>query len=97
MSSDRSALLKRNLASPVTGVEEVFDVQVLPRTISPHISGPRADRDTGRPLRTVPAPCAPLAPAKPVFQHLASVPRPKLGYIRWAGEDDGGERYRSSE
>ena len=45
---------KRILASPVTGVEEVFDVQVLPGTISPHFPGPRADRDTGRPLRTVP-------------------------------------------
>src|SRR5262249_37682516 len=47
---------KRNLASPVTGVEQVFDVQVLPGTISPHISAPRADRDTGRPRRTVPPP-----------------------------------------
>ncbi len=47
---------KRHLASPVTGVEEVFDVQVLPGTISPHISGPWADRDTGRPLWTVPPP-----------------------------------------
>src|SRR5262245_33237222 len=47
---------KRNVASPVTGVEAVFDVQVQSGTISPHISGPRADRDTGRPLRTVPPP-----------------------------------------
>src|SRR5262249_9010036 len=44
---------KRNRASPITGVEEVFDVQVLPGTISPHISGPRTDRDAGRPLLTV--------------------------------------------
>jgi len=39
-----------------TGVEEVFDVQVLPGIISPHISGPWAERDTGRPLWTVPPP-----------------------------------------
>jgi uncharacterized protein (TIGR03032 family) len=39
-----------------TGVEEVFDVQVLPEIISPHISGPWAERDTGRPLWTVPPP-----------------------------------------
>jgi hypothetical protein len=71
--------LKRIFASPVAGAEEVFDVQMLPGTISQHISGPRADRDTSLPLRTAPAPCAPLAPAKPVFLHLASVPRPKLG------------------
>jgi hypothetical protein len=56
VSSDRRALPNRNLASPVTGVEEVFDVQVLPGTISPHISGPRVDRDTGQPLWTVPPP-----------------------------------------
>jgi uncharacterized protein (TIGR03032 family) len=37
-----------------TGVEEVFDVQVLPGIISPHISGPLAERDTGRPFWTVP-------------------------------------------
>ncbi len=37
-----------------TGVEEVFDVQVLPQIVSPHISGPWADRDTGRPFWTVP-------------------------------------------
>ena len=37
-----------------TGVEEVFDVQVLPNILSPHISGPGADRDTGQPLWTVP-------------------------------------------
>ena len=48
--------VKRHLASPVTGMEEVFNVQVLPGTVSPHISGPWADRDTGRPLWTVPPP-----------------------------------------
>ena len=37
-----------------TGVEEVFDVQVLPETICPYISGPWAQRDTGRPFWTVP-------------------------------------------
>jgi uncharacterized protein (TIGR03032 family) len=39
-----------------TGVEEVFDVQVLPEIISPYISGPWAERDSGRPLWTVPPP-----------------------------------------
>ena len=39
-----------------TGVEEVFDVQVLPEIIFPHISGPWAERDTGRPFWTVPPP-----------------------------------------
>jgi uncharacterized protein (TIGR03032 family) len=38
----------------VTGVEEVFDVQVLPGMSSPYISGPWAERDTGQPLWTVP-------------------------------------------
>ena len=37
-----------------TGVEEVFDVQVLPGTVSPYISGPSAEQDTGQPLWTVP-------------------------------------------
>jgi uncharacterized protein (TIGR03032 family) len=37
-----------------SGVEEVFDVQVLPNILSPHISGPWAERDTGQPLWTVP-------------------------------------------
>jgi hypothetical protein len=36
------------------GVEEVFDVQVLAGITYPHISGPWAERDTGRPLWTVP-------------------------------------------
>src|SRR5262245_15339284 len=31
---------KRNPASPVTGVDEVLDVEVLTGTISPHSSGP---------------------------------------------------------
>jgi uncharacterized protein (TIGR03032 family) len=37
-----------------TGVEEVFDVQVLPGITSPYVSGPWAERDTGQPLWTVP-------------------------------------------
>jgi uncharacterized protein (TIGR03032 family) len=38
----------------VTGVEEVFDVQVLPGIRSPYLSGPWTERDTGQPLWTVP-------------------------------------------
>jgi len=37
-----------------TGVEEIFDVQVLPGIMSPYISGPAADKDAGQPLWTVP-------------------------------------------
>jgi uncharacterized protein (TIGR03032 family) len=37
-----------------SGVEEVFDVQVLPGITFPHVSGPWAERDTGQPLWTVP-------------------------------------------
>jgi hypothetical protein len=37
-----------------TGVEEIFDVQVLPGIAFPYISGPWAERDTGQPLWTVP-------------------------------------------
>jgi uncharacterized protein (TIGR03032 family) len=37
-----------------TGVEEIFDVQVLPGVMSPYISGPAATQDTGEPLWTVP-------------------------------------------
>jgi uncharacterized protein (TIGR03032 family) len=37
-----------------TGVEEIFDVQVLPGTTFPYVSGPWAERDTGQPLWTVP-------------------------------------------
>jgi len=37
-----------------TGVEEVFDVQVLPGIVFPYISGPSAAKDTGEPLWTVP-------------------------------------------
>jgi uncharacterized protein (TIGR03032 family) len=36
------------------GIEEIFDVQVLPGITLPFISGPWADRDTGQPLWTVP-------------------------------------------
>jgi uncharacterized protein (TIGR03032 family) len=38
----------------LTGVEEVFDVQVLPEITFPYVSGPGAERDTGQPLWTVP-------------------------------------------
>jgi len=37
-----------------TGVEEIFDVQALAGTTFPYVSGPWAQRDTGRPLWTVP-------------------------------------------
>jgi len=37
-----------------TGVEEIFDVQVLPGLVSPYVSGPAADKDVGQPLWTVP-------------------------------------------
>lgn len=37
-----------------TGVEEIFDVQVLPGMMSPFVSGPAAEKDTGQPLWTVP-------------------------------------------
>jgi uncharacterized protein (TIGR03032 family) len=38
----------------LSGVEEIFDVQVLPGITFPYISGPWAERDTGQPLWTVP-------------------------------------------
>jgi hypothetical protein len=37
-----------------TGVEEIFDVQLLPGIMSPYISGPSATTDTGQPLWTIP-------------------------------------------
>ncbi len=37
-----------------TGVQEIFDIQVLPGITFPYISGPFAERDTGRPLWTTP-------------------------------------------
>jgi uncharacterized protein (TIGR03032 family) len=37
-----------------TGIEEIFDVQVLPGIVSPYISGPAAEKDTGAPLWTIP-------------------------------------------
>jgi uncharacterized protein (TIGR03032 family) len=37
-----------------TGVEEIFDVQVLPGITFPYVSGPWAERDTGQPLWTIP-------------------------------------------
>ncbi len=37
-----------------SGVEEIFDVQVLPGLVSPYVSGPAAETDTGQPLWTVP-------------------------------------------
>lgn len=36
------------------GVEEIFDVQILPGMVSPYVSGPAADQDTGQPLWTIP-------------------------------------------
>jgi uncharacterized protein (TIGR03032 family) len=36
------------------GVDEIFDVQVLPGIVFPYISGPSAESDTGQPLWTVP-------------------------------------------
>jgi uncharacterized protein (TIGR03032 family) len=36
------------------GVEEIFDVQVLPGIVSPYVSGHAAEKDTGQPLWTVP-------------------------------------------
>jgi uncharacterized protein (TIGR03032 family) len=39
-----------------TGVEEIFDVQVLPGIAFPYLSGPWAERDSGQPLWTVPPP-----------------------------------------
>jgi hypothetical protein len=35
------------------GVEEVFDVKVLPGITFPYVSGPSAELDTGQPLWTV--------------------------------------------
>jgi uncharacterized protein (TIGR03032 family) len=37
-----------------TGVEEIFDVQVLPGVVSPYVSGPAAEKDVGEPLWTIP-------------------------------------------
>ena len=37
-----------------TGMEEIFDVQVLPGITRPFLSGPWAHQDTGQPLWTVP-------------------------------------------
>jgi uncharacterized protein (TIGR03032 family) len=37
-----------------SGVDEIFDVQVLPGITNPYLSGPSAERDTGAPLWTVP-------------------------------------------
>jgi uncharacterized protein (TIGR03032 family) len=45
----------------LTGVEEVFDVQVLPDITFPYVSGPGAESDTGQPLWTVP-PASQLEP-----------------------------------
>ena len=36
------------------GVEEIFDVQILPRILCPYISGPSASKEAGQPLWTVP-------------------------------------------
>lgn len=37
-----------------TGIEEIFDIQALPGIVSPHVSGPAAEKDAGSPLWTVP-------------------------------------------
>jgi len=37
-----------------SGVEEIFDIQVLPGIVFPYVSGPWAEKDTGQPLWTVP-------------------------------------------
>jgi uncharacterized protein (TIGR03032 family) len=37
-----------------TGVEEVFDIQVLPGIVFPHVCGPSSEIDTGQQLWTVP-------------------------------------------
>src|SRR5262249_30603751 len=37
-----------------SGVEGIFDVQVLPGMVFPYVSGPSAQKDTGQPLWTVP-------------------------------------------
>jgi uncharacterized protein (TIGR03032 family) len=37
-----------------SGIEEIFDVQVLPGIVNPYVSGPLAVNDTGQPLWTVP-------------------------------------------
>jgi uncharacterized protein (TIGR03032 family) len=44
------------------GVEEIFDVQVLPGVTYPHVSGPWAERDTGQPLWTIPPQAAGTTP-----------------------------------
>ena len=36
------------------GVEEIFDVQMLPGMVSPYLSGPAAERDVGAPFWTIP-------------------------------------------
>jgi len=36
-----------------SGVEEIFDVQVLPGIVSPYVSGPSAEKDLGQPFWTV--------------------------------------------
>jgi uncharacterized protein (TIGR03032 family) len=38
----------------LAGVEEVFDVQLLPGIVLPYISGPAAEKDVGGPLWTIP-------------------------------------------
>lgn len=49
----RSGAVVANLEF-TSGVDEIFDVQVLPGIACPYISGPSAERDTGQPLWTVP-------------------------------------------
>ena len=46
----------------LTGVEEIFDVQVVPFARRPALSGPYADLDGAAPIWTVPQP--PPAPGR---------------------------------
>jgi hypothetical protein len=47
----------------VTGVEEIFDVQVVPGARCPALSGPYAGLDGAAPIWTVPQP--PPTPGRP--------------------------------
>jgi uncharacterized protein (TIGR03032 family) len=49
----RSGAIVANLKF-TSGIDEIFDVQVLPGIACPYISGPSAEKDTGQPLWTVP-------------------------------------------
>ena len=49
--TDGRAVAHLHFSSPV---DEVFDVQLLPGVRCPFLAGPYADRESGRPLWTVP-------------------------------------------